>query len=114
MVSGPARDAARRWDDVHVNVAVVLARESDLRAVGREVRACLDAYARGQAARLAALARDDPEVAGVDEGDLRAAQSGAAQQQRLRALSVGCGRGEENEQEAQECSRHGSAFLSGD
>ncbi|MCA1635371.1 MAG: hypothetical protein LC802_17210 [Acidobacteria bacterium] len=82
VVGQTAWDAARGLDDVDIGVAVVLAREGDESAVGREGRRSLGAGAGRQAARVAALAPDDPQVAREDEGDELSAHRRVAHDER--------------------------------
>jgi hypothetical protein len=82
VIREPARHAARRLDDVDVGVALVLAREGDETAVGREVGGRLGAGAGRQASRVAALAPDEPDVAGEDEGHGVAADRRGAKDER--------------------------------
>ena len=65
---------------VDLGVAVVLAGEGELRAVGREAREGVVARAAGQAARGAAVLVDGVELPGVVEDDLRAVGRREAQQ----------------------------------
>ena len=58
--------------DVDVGVAVIFARESDHRPVGREDWIGLRADAGRQAYGVPALAGHGPQIAGVTEDDLRA------------------------------------------
>ena len=79
MVRDAERRAAQGRDDVDVGVAVVVAAEGDLRAVGREPRKGFLPGRRAQLAGRAALLGDHPDVAGVDEGDLRLRDVGITQ-----------------------------------
>ena len=71
--------AARGRDHVDVDVLVVHAGEGDLRSVGRKDGARFEPVPRRQAMRGAARAVDDPNVAAVGKGDLRATDRGIAQ-----------------------------------
>ena len=62
--------------DVHVRIATVLTGEREPFPVGREMRIALDGRRRRHPARVATGARDDPDVAGVGERDLRRADIG--------------------------------------
>src|SRR5262249_53927214 len=73
-------------NDVHVEVAVVLAGESDLRAVGRKVGAELQAGATGEPAGRASLSAHNPQIAGVAEGNVGLAQRGLLKQERFLRL----------------------------
>ena len=89
--------AAQGRDDVDVVVAVVVAAEGDVRAVGREPREGLFPGRRAQLAGRAALLGHHPDVAGVDEGDLRLGDVGIAQHPGV-DLGPGRRRAQRNEQ----------------
>jgi hypothetical protein len=88
-----------RGNHVDIEIAVILAGESDLAAIGRVVRAELPADTAGQPAGLAAIAADGPQVAGIAEGDVRAAERGFLQKQWL--VVVGAARQRDDEQQAE-------------
>ena len=83
MIGQPAGDAPGRRDDVDVRVPVVLPGEGDERAVGGEGRQALEADAGRQPRCRAAVAPDEPEVAGVGENDVRPAERRVLGQERL-------------------------------
>ena len=83
MIRQPRGLAARRRHHVHVGVAADGRGERDLRAVGREARIGFHKRRGGQPARLAAGARDRPEVAGIREGHEIAAHRRASKQSRF-------------------------------
>lgn len=75
--------AAFNRDGEGVQVPVVLGRERDGPAVGRELGEQLDAFAGGEALGHAARTGDGPEVTGIDEHDPVALDVGLAQQAAL-------------------------------
>src|ERR1700691_3377297 len=105
MKSDAPGSAARRGNDVHVEGAIVLAGEGDPLAVGREMRAALDARAGREANRLATLAADCPKVIAKNKANLTAAQGGLAQQKRLIGLRETRARDQKCSQ-AEECALH--------
>ncbi|MBP1621542.1 MAG: hypothetical protein H6Q02_2309 [Acidobacteria bacterium] len=80
VMGQPGRQTAGRRHDVEIGVAVVVPREREQSAVGGEARERLLACRCRQALRRAALLRHQPDVAGVDEGDLARRDVGVAQQ----------------------------------
>src|SRR5690606_32632479 len=107
VVGDPARRAAGCRDHVDVDVAVVVAAERDFAAVRREAREGLLTCGRGQAVRHAALLRHDPDVAAVDESDVRGGNVGVAQQAGIHLRGKG---GRERQQEGRrEESAYGEA-----
>ena len=84
MLSVPrqaARLPAAHGHYVHVGIAVVVAGEGDELPIGREVRAGFHARPHGEALRVRTVAVGQPDVAGIAEGQLVAAQGRLAQQQ---------------------------------
>ena len=79
-VGEPLRHAALGGHDVDLGVAVVLAGEGDLLAVGREAGEHLEAFVAGQPAGDAAGGRHGVQVAGVGEDDLVAVDGREAEQ----------------------------------
>ena len=76
------RFASRGGNNVDIFISVVLAGESDHCAVRRKDWVSLDADTGRQAAGVAAIAGDNPQVAGIVEDDLRFADAGLAEKQR--------------------------------
>ena len=62
MIGQSPRHAARGGNHVDIAIAVVFTGERDHRTVGRKVGQSLDADSGGEAARIAAVAADDPEI----------------------------------------------------
>ena len=110
MVGKTAWHAAGGRDDVDVAIAVVLAGESDHGAVGGEVRQSFEADVGGEAVRVATVAADRPEIAGVVEDDLRLADGGKSQQERGIGLGE-CGMGEERDDGQGKHHREGLAHF---
>ena len=82
VVPGKAsRHAAIGTDDVDVGQSMFEPRVGDLRAIGRVVRTFNYVVLRGQALGYAARAGHGPDIVGIQEGDLRLAERGIAQQQ---------------------------------
>ncbi len=79
VVGDPQGHAAGDRHRVEVAVAVVVAHEGERPAVGAEARVLLLARRAGQRRRHAALRGDQPEVVGVEEGDVAGADVGVAQ-----------------------------------
>mmetsp|Transcript_65226 Transcript_65226/g.154019 ORF Transcript_65226/g.154019 Transcript_65226/m.154019 type:complete len:570 (+) Transcript_65226:1680-3389(+) len=73
------RLAAVQPDDVDVGVAVVAGRKRDAAAIRRKTRRELGCRVAGQAARMAAVAVRQPEVTGIDKGQVVVGQRGLAQ-----------------------------------
>ena len=71
MIRDALRNSAGHRHGEDVGVAVVLARERERIAVGRERDERLDALPAGEPVGDAAVAADGPEVARVGEDDLR-------------------------------------------
>ena len=88
MPCEPLRHATRRGHRIDVGVAVVLAGEGDGRSVRRVDRVGLDARAAGEPLRGAAVARHRPEIAGIHERDVRAAQRRLLEQQRREGIGA--------------------------
>ena len=84
----PLRHAAGGRDGVDVDVAVVFAGERDRGAIRREDRIGLRPGAARQPLCVSALARHGPQIAGIDERDLRAAQRRLLQQQVRRGVGA--------------------------
>jgi hypothetical protein len=82
MIGEAARLTAGCGNHEDIQVAVVVAGVSDPLAVRREVRVDLGAGTCGEPLRIATLAADGPNIAGIGEGDLVAADRGVADQQR--------------------------------
>ena len=99
MPRQPLRHAACRGHGIHVRVAVVLAGEGDRRAVGRVDGIGLDAGTARQSLRGAAVARHGPEVAGIDERDVGAAERRLLQQQRCEGVSRDTGEADDRQRE---------------
>jgi len=72
-------DTAVRGDHIDVTIALDFCGVGDHGAVGGKGRMGHGSDAGGEPAREAAAARDDPEVAGIGEGDLRFVEGGAAE-----------------------------------
>ena len=72
MISQTPGHAARRRHGIDIYVAVVFACESDHRTIRRKDRIGFDADACGQAFGIAAFAWHDPQVARINEDDVRA------------------------------------------
>ena len=96
MIGEPPRHAAGRGDDVDVHVAVILPTEGDLGSVGRKDRVGFDAGAGSQSHGFSALARDDPEIPGENEHNVRTAQRGP-----LGEIKIVCRTSDESQQEEQ-------------
>src|SRR4051812_5888102 len=98
MPGQPLRRAAGGRDDVDVGVAVVVGAEGDATSVRGEDGTLLVAIRGGEPFDVAAVDARGPEIARVDEGDVRRAHSGLGQETRvgdaLRS-EVGRARGEE-------------------
>jgi hypothetical protein len=93
VIGEAARHAAFGRDHVDIEIAVVLAGKSDQLAVGRELGVGFDADATGELPRVAAIARDQPQIARIRKDDLGLAYRRALQKQRLVVLSeAACGR----------------------
>ncbi len=75
----PQRLAAQRRHGVDVGVAVVVGAEGDRRAVRREAWERLLAAGGAEALGCSAGLRHHPDVAGVDEGDVRLGNVGLPQ-----------------------------------
>ena len=88
-------------DDVDVDVAVVGGAVGDLRPVGRKARERLLAWRRGQAKRRSPFLADQPDVAGIDERDLRLRDRGIAEHPRIDLRGRRRG-GEKNEEQTKE------------
>ena len=94
-MSGPGCQVSRvgvppvDGDGVDVGVAVVLGAEGDGLAVGREDGLRLDADVAGQPADVLAVEVGDPEIVGVDEGDVLGADGRLGQKPRV--VDVGLG-----------------------
>ncbi len=71
MVGNAGQVAARGRHHVDVGVAVVVAAECDAAAVGREAGERLLPGRGAQSSGRSAALLDHPDVAGVDEGDVR-------------------------------------------
>ena len=67
--------AARCWNREHIDISVVLRRESYLRAVGRKLWIGFLAAARGKPFGLSSLARNAPKIIRVNKDDRALAQS---------------------------------------
>ena len=101
-VGQPLGLAALGGHDVDLGVAVVLAGEGELLAVGREAGEHLEAVVAGQPAGDAARRRDGVQVAGVGEDDAVAVDGGEAQQPGLvGGLRRRRPRGDEEQQDGQ-------------
>ena len=87
------RVAAFGGDDINVKIAVVLSRECNPFAVGRELREKFQARMRCDAPRHPARARHQPQVAGVAENNLVFGNVGEPHQAPLRHFrgSKACG-----------------------
>ncbi len=70
-----------RRDHVDVEVALIFAGKGDRLPVRRKDRIALETDARGEPPRLAPFAGDNPQVAGIGEGNLRRTDGGQLQQQ---------------------------------
>jgi hypothetical protein len=68
------------WDNKHIRIPAVFARESNPLTVCREVRVGLGALGGCEADCSASRAADRPYVVGVDEGDLSIAHVGLAEE----------------------------------
>ena len=97
VVGQPARHAARGRNDKNVGIPVVLARECDRFAVGRERRIVLDPDAGRQPRGRSAVARREPEVAGISEHDFRPAERRVLGQERLFGRDEGRARRDRHE-----------------
>src|SRR4029453_10519431 len=86
VIRQPLRHTSRRRHDVDVLVAVVLPAERDLRSVRRKERVRLLANPARQAAGIATVTGDQPEVPGEAEYDLRLADGGMPEEQGAFAL----------------------------
>jgi len=80
MVREAAWFAARGRHDVNIDVAVVIAAESDHRAIGRENGPRGEIRTGNEALCVPSIAADDPDVTPIHEGDLRFAQRGRLEQ----------------------------------
>ena len=98
MPGEAARHAAGGRHDIDVGIALVLAGEGDAGAVGREDGRGFQARTGGEAPGGAAFPRHAPQVAGIDEHDVGAAQGRFLQQQRR----VGRGPKERRQEESSE------------
>jgi len=72
--------AAGRRHGEDIDIAVVLAREGEHGAIGREERLGLEAGAGGQPRRGASLAAHAPQISGVREDDVGAVHRGLLHQ----------------------------------
>jgi hypothetical protein len=76
-------DSAGGGHDKDIDVAVVFAGEGDLHSIGGETRIGLQTGADREAGRLAAGARDAPQVLRVNEDDVGLAEGGLLEEQAL-------------------------------
>jgi hypothetical protein len=124
VVRDAVRHAARHGERVDVAVAVVIADEGDRLPVRAEAREALHPRGARERGRDAAFARDEPEIVGVDEDDLRRADVREPQHPAV-GLDLGrigggriaagdfCGReGAEGEDDEGDGRAHGDAFGS--
>ena len=70
MVGQPLRSTACTGDNVYVLVAVVIARESDHGAIGREQRIGFISHPRSKPPGVTAVAGSNPQIASIVEDDL--------------------------------------------
>ena len=100
----PLGQAAPRRHDVDVLVPIVIACEGQQRSVRREARERFLAFRRTQPHRHPARLLHDPDVAGINEGDLRGRHCRLAHHARIQpgrhSLLGPCGRGERKEAKA--------------
>ena len=82
VICEAAGDAAIHRHGIHVDVAMDARGPREGLAVGREEWAGDDRSRGGEANRIAAGARDDPDVIGVAKGDLIFAERGMEEEQR--------------------------------
>ena len=82
MICEAPRHASCSRHDVDVAVAVILAGEGDHGSIRREVRQGFGADARGEAASVTAVARNDPKIAGVVKDDVRLVHGGETEKKR--------------------------------
>ena len=81
MVGQPPWRAAFRRDDIHAQVAIVIAGKGNPAAVRREHGVEFLAFLRGQALRVLTVPGCTPQVPGVHKGYLIGADGGLFQQQ---------------------------------
>jgi hypothetical protein len=111
VVRQPARHAALPGDNIDVEVPLVLASEGDLRAVWREDGVRFQPNAAGEAGRVAAVAADQPQVAGVDKSDMCFTDGGSLQEQRC-IISASAGSSHEQSRPAYEDNLYGTHQFS--
>src|SRR5208337_637822 len=86
MVSESLRHTAGCRHHEYIAVTVVFSREGDHRSIRRKAGRRLVSHPRSQAAGIAAVAADDPQVAAIVENNLRFADRRKSQQQGRIAL----------------------------